>query len=174
MHRVERQILFTDRPYPYRAYAYYLGEFALVLVIFAVKILGRLYTEDKAIADLLEVLDLIVVKACIAVLLITLPAAVYQHVKILRTTFLATDTEAEVKWRVLDVRSQRVQLAAVKEVTVSRNLWQMALGVGDIVLRDTTGGTLTFFDLGDPEEKRNHLWDLISDSGYRMSALYEK
>jgi len=95
---------------------------------------------------------------------LALLSVLYQHLRVNRTRFLATETEAEVSLRLAGTRSERMELSAIKDIDFARSARQMVVGIGDLLLRNTTGKTLPFFNLDDPVTKRDTSWDLITNS----------
>ncbi len=170
MKRIESNILFTDHPAIYRAYGFYALVPLAFGIAFAIKILSWLFRDYVSSDYAIGLAGFST--AVLWMMPVFFAGAVFEHLRLRRALYTATAFAVELREGLLDTSTKTVPLSAIKDVRISQTLWQRILGIGDMIMRDTTNSSLTFADLKDPYAKKELLWQLIIQSGAHTLLLH--
>lgn len=97
-----------------------------------------------------------------------LAIVVWIHLEMKFAVYTVTECDAQSHSGLLFKRNDLIQLGAVRTIQISQGPVQHAFNVGNIILRTTGHSTLVFWDVDQPERKKEEIWDLVTKASTRI------
>lgn len=86
---------------------------------------------------------------------------IYIHFEMRGAAYTITDTAVHARWGLLVKHNETLQLRSVRSIKVLQGPVQRLFNLGNLVLYTTSNDRLVLFDLHQPHEKKERLWQLV-------------
>jgi membrane protein YdbS with pleckstrin-like domain len=101
-----------------------------------------------------------------------LAIVVWIHLEMRAATYMVTENSAQSRYGLLIKRDDYIQLGSVRSIKVRQGPVQHAFNLGDIILYTTSHSPLVFWDIEQPEAKREEIWGLVTKASPRSRLRY--
>ncbi len=94
------------------------------------------------------------------------------HLEMKMSVYTITEAQGETRWGLLFRRNDFIQLGAVRSITVKQDPIQRLFKVGNLILHGTGNSVLVLWDIAQPGQRREEIWEMVVNAAPRSRARY--
>jgi uncharacterized membrane protein YdbT with pleckstrin-like domain len=94
------------------------------------------------------------------------------HLEMKMSVYTITEAQGETRWGLLFRRNDFIQLGAVRSITVKQDPIQRLFKVGNLILHGTGNSVLVLWDVAQPGQRREEIWEMVVKAAPRSRARY--